>query len=208
MCRSEEETSAAIPSPQSADQTHDFTALFQSSYRLLWFIASGIVGDRTLAEDVVQEAAIVALGKWDQFKPGTSFNAWMGQIVRFVALNYARRRQKRRAIGLDQGALENLACVADNSPDPGGLSIGLGGELPDDQRHFDDQMMEALGTLSGTARACLLLRTLEGLNYAEIAELLDIPQGTAMSHVHRSRRALRQYLAALETRPSERHDGG
>jgi RNA polymerase sigma-70 factor (ECF subfamily) len=52
-----------------------------------------------------------------------------------------------------------------------------------------------LGDVGEVARACLLLRTLEGLEYAEISRLLEIPEGTAMSHVHRTRRYLRDRLA-------------
>ena len=50
-----------------------------------------------------------------------------------------------------------------------------------------------------TARACLLLRTLQDMPYREIALALDIAEGTAMSHVHRARMAMRERLAAGET---------
>ena len=42
------------------------------------------------------------------------------------------------------------------------------------------------------------MRTLDGLSYAEIAALLDVPEGTAMSHVHRTRRLLRERLRNLD----------
>ena len=57
--------------------------------------------------------------------------------------------------------------------------------------------MSALGHLSEVARACLLLRTVEGLDYGEIGRALGIPEGTAMSHVHRSRMRLRAELVTL-----------
>ncbi len=202
----EAESDSPKLSVPAAGEPQDFAQSFQAAYRVLWFIASGILGDRTLAEDVVQEAAIIAIGKWDQFQAGTSFTAWMGQIVRYVALNYARSERKRRAIGLDEAAVEHLAPAVSDSPEADGLWVSLRGELPEDQRHFDDRVMQALGSLSEIARACLLLRTLEGLEYSEISKLLDIPEGTAMSHVHRSRRALRQRLADLEARPLGRSD--
>src|SRR5205085_11053883 len=69
-----------------------FGAAFEASSRALWCIAAAIVKDRTLAHDVVQEAAVVALRKIDEFDPRTSFAAWAGQIVRFVALNARRGR--------------------------------------------------------------------------------------------------------------------
>ena len=48
--------------------------------------------------------------------------------------------------------------------------------------------------LEETARTCLLLRTLRDMPYREISLLLDIPEGTAMSHVHRARQAMRYFL--------------
>ena len=54
--------------------------------------------------------------------------------------------------------------------------------------------MAAMNRISAVARSCLLLRTLEGLPYSQIAQMLQIPQGTAMSHVHRARRHLREHL--------------
>src|SRR6185503_13659537 len=59
---------------------------------------------------------------------------------------------------------------------------------------FDDHVVAGLRELGEVPRACLLLRTLRELSYAEIAELLEIPEGTAMSHVHRARLALRARL--------------
>ena len=59
--------------------------------------------------------------------------------------------------------------------------------------------LEALGEVP---RACLLLSTLRELSYGEIAALLTIPEGTAMSHVHRARLVLRERLAPRGCTPS------
>ena len=164
-----------------------FARNFQSSFRAMWLIAIGIVSDAAIAEDVVQEAAITALSKLDQFKPGTNFNGWMGKIVRYVALNHARKEQKRRAAGGDgptveaPGAGPSERFETDGRPDQGGW--------------FHSRVWEALADVSDVARTCLLLRVVDGMTYADIADLLDIPQGTAMSHVHRTRQLLRGRLS-------------
>lgn len=191
-------TLATATSSLTAAMAEEFARHYQEAHRILWLIAVGIVCDRTLADDVVQEAALVALTKWDQFRAGTSFSAWMGQIVRFVALNTARSEKKRRGAGMDSSTLEHLAPPAPEEPDVRWVSVGADGALPDDQRCFDDDVMQALGSLSDVARSCLLLRVLEGLEYSEISRVLDIPEGTAMSHVHRSRKVMRQRLAQGE----------
>ena len=56
--------------------------------------------------------------------------------------------------------------------------------------------MRALDTLEETPRACLLLRVLNELSYKEIGQVLDIPEGTAMSHVFRCRRTMLEKLSS------------
>jgi len=60
---------------------------------------------------------------------------------------------------------------------------------------FDDDVMHALGKISEDARTCLLLKSVENMSYKEIATLMKIPEGTAMSMVHRARTSLRKELA-------------
>jgi RNA polymerase sigma-70 factor (ECF subfamily) len=180
------------PRPQGCSRA-DFALGFRASFRKLWLIAAAVAPNRELADDIVQEAAVVALGKLDQFEPGTNFAAWMGQMVRYVALNQGRREQRRRGQALDDVA-EPRAGPQGDPPEPATLGLSMRGALPGTQEDFDDRVIAALAKVNQTARACLLLRTMEGLNYAEISELLEIPEGTAMSHVHRTRRFLRERL--------------
>lgn len=170
---------------------NDFAERFTACSRTLWCIAAAVAG-RNQAQDVLQEAALIALGKLHQFDPGTSFTAWMGRIVRFSALNIARHRARRRTVPLDAAALGE--AVADKPALPSSPLTGRG-ELAYDQASFDDSVLAALGSLEETARTCLLLRVVAELPYREIARVLDIPEGTAMSHVHRARRDLSERLA-------------
>ncbi len=164
--------------------SEEFAESFKASFRTLWLIAVGIVGEPSLAEDVVQEAAIVALAKLDQYTPGTNFRAWMGRIVRFVAMNQVRKEKKRRPAGGDSAALAQLASDCDSS-------------VADHTQYgaMDEKLVAAMDQLGDIARSCLLLRTISSMPYAEIAKLLEIPEGTAMSHVHRTRHILRDRLA-------------
>jgi RNA polymerase sigma-70 factor (ECF subfamily) len=172
----------------------EFAARYRAASRTLWVVAVSVVRDAALAEDVVQEAAVVALGKLDQFDPATSFEAWMCQVVRFVALNQARKRA-RQAAPADPAELPEPAA---SGVRPAQTSVGTFGQLLAGQADFDDDVRRALEALDETPRACLLLRTVMDLPYVRIAELLDIPEGTAMSHVHRSRRAMREALLARQ----------
>lgn len=161
----------------------EFARRYEESRRTLWFIAAAILGDRTLAHDVVQEAAAVAMTKLADFDSATNFLAWMGQIVRYVALNEARSRQRRRAVRA--GDAQELGVAREAGPDAS-------------DRALDGHIAAGLMSLEESARACLVLRVVHGMAYSEISQALNIPEGTAMSHVHRSRLALRERLRGRE----------
>lgn len=187
----------------SSDAAHmsadAFVARVDEIHRLLWLVAAGILARNTDAEDVVQEATVIGMQKRADFEPGSNFKAWMVQIVRNVALNHGRKAQRR-------AAHEGGAATVDELPDHRRSSndaladspVDARGAVKADQRAFDDRVVTALQALGETARACLLLKTVEGLAYADIAAALGIPEGTAMSHVHRSRKEMRRFLAGHE----------
>ena len=167
-----------------------FDQCYRDARPTLWCIAAAVLGRRDRAEDVLQDAVVTALTKLDQFDPGTSFSAWMGQIVRFTALN-ARRDEINRPVV--QGVDPNLAGSRD--PTSHEHAVDAFGRVVADQKSFDDEVLAALAQLGETPRACLLLRTVRGLSYKEVARVLDLPEGTCMSHVHRARTLLRQTLS-------------
>lgn len=180
---------------QAALSAEAFAGQFSGCFRRLWLVAVGVTHNPTLADDVVQEAAIIGLEKRAEFAQGTSFAAWMSQIVRFVALNVYRKQRKRQGVDLAAAPRADRATHAGDPLESTPLELGPGGKLPADQAHFDDRVMGALAEVDEVACACLLLRTIEELEYSEISELLKIPPGTAMSHVHRTRKFLRERLA-------------
>lgn len=172
---------------------------------MLWLVAVGIVGDSSLAEDVVQEASIVALEKLDTFERGTNFTAWMGQMVRFIALNMRRRNRRHPTLALEDAEGNDRSDALAQTPEfriGPALRAAHMSKMPVDQSALDDRVVAALNDVSEIARACLFLRTLESMEYSQIARLLDIPEGTAMSHVHRARRYLRERLSPPSQAPS------
>lgn len=179
---------SAVPTPDPLTAAR-FAVLFRASSRVLWCVAVGVVGDRDQGEDIVQEAAVLALGKLSTFRPGSSFAAWMGQYVRYLALNQRRKSQRRqRALDTDGPSLVPQPPAPPQDP----------------QALFDRNVAQALATLSEPQRTCLLLKTVVELEYAEIAELLEMPSGTAMSHVSRARAKMRALLQPeSDTSPKE-----
>ncbi|MEE9131841.1 MAG: sigma-70 family RNA polymerase sigma factor [Phycisphaerales bacterium] len=183
-----------------------FAEFFQESWRTLWCVAAAVLGSRDEVEDVLQEAALIAFGKLGDFDPQTNFAAWMAQIVRYTALNTARRRARRQAVvSIHDDLLEQPAGSEHRGN--GSASASGKGNLPAYEEAFDDRLLGALKSLGETPRACLLLRTVEEMSYREISEILGIPEGTAMSHVHRTRQALRERLAPIRGSNSRAEDG-
>jgi RNA polymerase sigma-70 factor (ECF subfamily) len=164
------------------------------SRKALWCVAAAVLGSPADADDVVQEAAMVALSKEEERRRVTNVPAWLAQITRFVALNH--RRAGRR------GEEHRREAAATKSEVGGELAVeprpvDSRGSLMPGQRSFDDAMTRALEGLDDTARACLLLRVVLEMTYEQISAILGVPAGTAMSHVHRSKRRLLEHLTTV-----------
>jgi RNA polymerase sigma-70 factor (ECF subfamily) len=185
--------------PLDATDPQSFAAHYREAYPRLTLVAAGVTGDRQAAEDIVQEAAVIAFEKAARFAPGSNFAAWLAEIVRRCALNHRRKKQLRRTFPADPVVLGQMDSGASPASESSPIARHTG-EILDDQAAFDDELMNALNQLSDDARSCLLLRTVEKLSYAEIAALMHMPEGTAMSHVHRSKAALREKLSRSPSR--------
>ncbi|HEY1601448.1 MAG TPA: RNA polymerase sigma factor [Pirellulales bacterium] len=173
---------------------HAFAERLTGSHQRLWLIAAAITGDRTEADDVVQEAALVALRKLDEFDEGTNFAAWMSQIVRLTALNHVRKTGRQNTAPTDPQTLDRATVASPHTSDDPRSPVDGTGRLVMQQSAFDDDVLNALASVGEVARACLLLRTVHQLSYAEISDTLQIPAGTVMSHVHRARQTMRERL--------------
>ncbi len=164
----------------------EFEAEFESSYPSLVVLAAASAG-RSDAEDVVSDAAIVALKKLETFEAGTNFGAWMATIVRYVASNTTRGENRRR---------QRLRRFAVLRP---GLSRGGAGSPRGDERGFSGEIQPMLDRLSPAQRECLLLRVALSHSYEEIAAITGISPATARSHVLRARRQLMGMCAPGES---------
>lgn len=180
-----------------------FSRHYQDAYPKLVVIASAILQNREEAADVVQQSAVIAIERLDQFQPENTatvpleFARWMATIVRNVAANTRRRMYIRRAFSLDgpeftaeenHGGQRTTTSGQDVTYDPHNRSLtGI-----DDA--FDDRLLQALRELSEIQRICLLLKVVLHLTYDEIATIVDSAPGTIASHVSRSKKTLRVSL--------------
>lgn len=162
------------------------------AYRHLCCIAAGMLGGSEGAEDIVQQALMIAVEKDQQFESTGQCVAWLAGVVKHCALNDRRKKIRRKTRSTDPALLTEVTH-ANAGPEQIGVDAAAL-ELSPTQTSFDDCVVAALNQLQPEARSALLLRTVEELSYKEISELMDIKEGTAMSLVHRSRQKLREII--------------
>lgn len=146
-------------------------------------LARWLVRDASLAEDVVQDAVLRALGYFASYRGGNA-RAWLLQIVRNTAYTTLMAR-RGRTMFLDDGPGPAGDAPALQVPDPADDPEATLARREDLQRL--DRALEALPI---ELRECLVLRDIEDLSYKEIGHVAGVPIGTVMSRLWRARQAL------------------
>jgi RNA polymerase sigma-70 factor, ECF subfamily len=161
--------------------------------RRVYGVALRIVRAHDVADDVAQEAFVRAWRSLDRFEIGRPFGPWVCRIAANLAVNHVRSPRAREE-GLPEGHAET------RSAEPGPLGAVLDAEA---RRVLDD----AVAGLPAEQRAVFVLRAVEEMSYAEIADALGISPGTVMSRLFRARerlaRALGPYLGTSALRRKE-----
>lgn len=148
--------------------------LLRQQYDRLHALCWRMTGNPTDAADATQEALIGITRGLATFDARARFGTWAYRVAVNACLDELRRRRRRpEPVGTDR-----LAAAA---------PVSAGGEAAVDDRLAVD---DALRTLSPDFRAAVVLRDLCGLEYAEIADVLDVPIGTVRSRLARGRGAL------------------
>ena len=162
--------------------------------RRVYGVALRIVRNHGMADDVAQEAFLKAWRSLDRFELGRPFGPWVCRIAANLAVNHVRSPRAREE-GLPEGYAETKAAG------PGPLGALLDTEAT---RVLDAAMAE----LPREQRAVLVMRAVEEMSYAEIAEALGISPGTVMSRLYRARERLALALRPYLGRAAERRKAG
>ena len=153
-------------------------------------LAYWLLRSRDEAEDVVQEAYMLAYVAFPQFR-GSSPKPWLLSIVRNASYKALRARKRAGNViffsddlkGKDR---DQVDAIPTPDPSPEGSAIAAV-----EREHI----LAALAELSTDHREIIVLRELEGLAYSEIAHAIEAPLGTVMSRLSRARSDLREALA-------------
>ncbi|MBK6685304.1 MAG: sigma-70 family RNA polymerase sigma factor [Deltaproteobacteria bacterium] len=144
-----------------------------------------LCGDRSDAEDVVQETMLAMAKELSSFRGDASLSTWIYSIAR----SYCARRRRKKPLESDLGALDADAPeVQDPSPNAERIA---------EDRELEVALEEAIARLPGADREVLVLRDVEGLTAPEVAKVVGLSVDAVKSRLHRARLKVRARLAPL-----------
>jgi RNA polymerase sigma-70 factor (ECF subfamily) len=157
----------------------DITQLVAEHHQAVYRYAFRLTGATCDAEDLTQQAFLVAQQKLGQLRTAESARSWLFAMLRNLFLKSHRRK---RMLSSDE-----LAFGLDNLP----------AETPSDDGIDRERLQQALDALSADYRVVLVMFYFEDCAYREIAAQLELPIGTVMSRLARAKAQLREELFAL-----------
>ncbi|MDW3684733.1 RNA polymerase sigma factor [Cupriavidus sp. CV2] len=147
--------------------------------------ARALIHNHDLADDLVQDTLERALGRTEQFRPGSDLRAWLFSIMHNLFINKIRRASERVV----------HVSVDDDSVDESEYAVA-----PEQMRSLEMRDLDyALQRLPVEQREVVLLVGLEEMSYADVAIALDVPIGTVMSRLSRGRERLRALMAGSQS---------
>lgn len=151
-----------------------FRDLYRDKTPHLYQMALRLTQDEVESQELVQEMWIIAIRKLPGFEWRSELKTWLISIL--INLSRAKRKAQERELMIDTNVLEmegeNLQRTFANTHD----------------------LEKAIGQLPAGYRQVILLHDVEGFKHKEIAELLDISEGTSKSQLFHARKALRTFL--------------
>jgi RNA polymerase sigma-70 factor (ECF subfamily) len=172
-----------------------FRELLERYERPVFSLVFRMVRDRTTAEDLAQEAFVRAFQALGSYDPGRKFSSWLFKIANNLTIDHLRKR-KLETISIHGSPHANTPEAEMRSR----VTLESPGEDPiqfTENRELGGQIEEAIGRLRPEYRTAILLRHVEGYGYDEIAEIMDVPLGTAKTYIHRGRSELKDSLAEV-----------
>lgn len=168
--------------PGNATQQARFDEHVVPQLDILYRTARSLTRSNADAEDLVQETLLRAYRAIDRFD-GRYPRAWLLTIMRNANINRARKKTPDLLDDPDQTFERSTRFAASDTPEDDVV-----------EPIFDAVVQEAFDRLPDDFRIVVELVDLNGLAYAEAAELLDIPVGTVMSRLHRARKRIRDEI--------------
>jgi RNA polymerase sigma-70 factor, ECF subfamily len=161
-----------------------FDQLMARHLKRAFSVAYRLLGQREDAEDLVQESFLTVLEKIDTFQPGRTFGPWFYRILINRGLNARKSRSLRRTDEIPLDA----------------ASSGVSPLREAEQAELRQHLSGAMERLPPRQQTIVRLFELEGFTSGEIAEILEMSDGTVRWHLHQARQKLREALAPFARR--------
>ena len=173
-----------------------FRRLVREHSGLVYRVALRILGAQE-AQDASQEAWVRAWRNIENFRGDSAFSTWLYRITVNTCLSVRRKESRRKEREFSGDELPFLPEPGGGDADPEAAALSA---------HQREELLGALDHVRTEHRAALVLRHMEGLSYAEIAQVLEIPEGTAKGWVSRGRAAM--LVALTQERQDDREAAG
>jgi RNA polymerase sigma-70 factor (ECF subfamily) len=171
-----------------------FGRLVQHYQRRVYAASLHLLGSHADADDAAQETFVRAYRGLATFDGRSDFFTWLYRIAVNTSLNFMRSGRRTGALGVKGGT---------QAAHLGGTPEALGRAPRDPQQHHElsaemRRVLEAVAALSPPLRVTLVLSAIEGLPHRQVAEILEIPEGTVGWRINEARRLLRLRLQEAE----------
>jgi RNA polymerase sigma-70 factor, ECF subfamily len=164
---------------EAGDLTREFEARLADSSGLAYRVAYSVLRQRQDAEDAAQEAFIRAFRKFGELRDRDKFKAWLVRMVWTIALD--RRRSDKRRLAREDSAMR-LQPQAGNA------------EADAIAAERSARLWAAIDALPEKLRLVIVLQAIEGHSVRDIAQWLDVPEGTVKSRLFDARQKLQEWL--------------
>lgn len=165
-------------------------ALLQIHAPKVYTLSFRFTGRAEVAEDLTQEIFIKVFQTLKSYDPAqANFATWLNRVARNHLVDHYRRTHKDRVTS----SIEDVLPTLEEKPGPGEHPID---HVQSRERH--ERLQQALSRLSPDLREAVILRDLNDLDYAEIAQVLSVPVGTVKSRINRARLELARVLKRMD----------
>jgi RNA polymerase sigma-70 factor, ECF subfamily len=185
-------SSTSAPARSSLAQPATFESLFAVVFSSAYGVAMRLTRNQADAEDLVQDAALLAHRAFDSFEQGTNFRAWFFKILTNCYYS-RRRREKSRPVTSDLDDTPDLYLYA-RSGQAGFPTQGLDPAAQLLEQLGTERIVAAIERLPDEYRIVCTMYFMNDLSYEEIARILECPVGTVRSRLHRGRKMLQKSL--------------
>jgi len=163
---------------EKGDRSAQF-AVYKQYYKAMYNTAFRIVNDSFEAEDIMQESFLAAFTKLDSFSGSVTFGAWLKRIVINNSLSALKKNKKFDTVPLEKVDLKEIDEESENY-----------------SMLNPKDILNKVSQLKNNYKVALTLNLIEGYDYQEIAQIMDISYENSRTTISRAKNKLRKLLSA------------